>query len=32
VEIQGVLKLNDKNPDQMIYVIEKAEFLGELDY
>jgi hypothetical protein len=32
VEIQGVLKLIDKNPDQMIYVLEKAEFLGELDY
>lgn len=32
VEIHGVLKLNDKNPDQMIYVIENAEFLGELDY
>ncbi len=32
VEIHGTLKLNDKNPDQMIYVLENAEFLGELDY
>ncbi len=32
VEIQGILKLNDKNPDQMIYVLEDAEFLGELEY
>ena len=32
VEIHGTLKLNDKNPDQMMYVLEHAEFLGEIDY
>jgi hypothetical protein len=31
-EIQGVLKLNDADPDKMIYVLEKAEITGEVDF
>ncbi|HEY9007074.1 DUF3299 domain-containing protein [Ohtaekwangia sp.] len=29
IEIQGKLMLNDRNPDQMIYIVENAEVLGE---
>jgi hypothetical protein len=29
IEIQGKLKLNDKNPDQMIYILENVEIIGE---
>ncbi|HEY9045915.1 MAG TPA: DUF3299 domain-containing protein [Ohtaekwangia sp.] len=29
IEIQGKLMLNDKNPDQMIYILENAEVIGE---
>jgi hypothetical protein len=29
IEIQGKLMLNDRNPDQMIYILENAEVLGE---
>lgn len=29
VEFRGVLRLNASNPDKMIYILEKAEFLGE---
>lgn len=32
VEFRGTLKLNDKDPDKMIYVLENAEYLGEADY
>ncbi|MBN8651657.1 MAG: hypothetical protein J0L67_09530 [Cytophagales bacterium] len=32
VEIKGKLGLNDSNPDQMIYVLVGAEFLGEIDF
>ena len=32
IEVRGTLRLNDKNPDQMIYVLEDAEVLGTLDY
>jgi hypothetical protein len=32
VEIKGRLMLNDKNPDKMIYLLEKAEFLGAIDF
>lgn len=32
VEVKGKLVLNDSNPDQMIYVLVNAEFLGEIDY
>ena len=31
VEVSGVLKLNDTNPDQMIYVLENAEILGPVE-
>jgi hypothetical protein len=29
VEIQGILRLNGKDPDKMIYILEQAEVLGE---
>ena len=32
LEIKGKLILNDKNPDKMIYILEKAEFLGAVDF
>lgn len=32
VEIKGKFVVNRTNPDRMIYVLEKAEFLGEIDY
>lgn len=32
IEIKGRLILNDKNPDKMIYILEKAEFLGAVDF
>jgi hypothetical protein len=32
IEVKGVLKLNDSDPDQMIYILEDAEFLGEIDF
>lgn len=32
VEVRGTLRLNDENPDQMIYVLQDAEVLGTLDY
>lgn len=28
IQVRGVLHLNDKDPDQMIYVLESAEILG----
>lgn len=31
VEIRGILRLNDKDPDGMIYKIEQAEYLGEIE-
>ena len=31
VEVSGVLKLNDTNPDQMIYVLEDAVILGPVE-
>jgi hypothetical protein len=31
MEIKGVLKLNDKDPDKMIYVLEKAELVGPVE-
>jgi hypothetical protein len=30
VEIRGVLKLNDTDPDKMIYILENAELIGEV--
>jgi hypothetical protein len=32
VEVKGKLKLNDSDPDKMIYILEQAEFLGIIDY
>ncbi len=32
IEIKGILRLNSIDPDQMIYRIEQAEFLGEVDF
>ena len=32
VEIQGVLRLNGKDPDKMIYVLEQAEITGEAGF
>lgn len=32
VSVRGVLKLNDTNPDQMIYILEAAEVLGEVGF
>ncbi|HNT50454.1 MAG TPA: hypothetical protein PLM56_13890 [Cyclobacteriaceae bacterium] len=32
VEVKGRLVLNDSNPDKMIYILENAEFLGEIDF
>lgn len=32
VEVKGILRLNDSDPDKMIYILESAEYLGELDF
>lgn len=32
IEIKGILRLNDKDPDKMIYMLEQAESLGEVGY
>lgn len=32
VEISGVLRLNDSNPDGMVYTLEQAELLGEIEF
>lgn len=32
VEIKGILRLNDKDPDKMIYILEQAEFIGEVEF
>lgn len=32
VEVRGTLRLNDQDPDKMIYVLEGAEVLGTVDY
>jgi hypothetical protein len=32
LEISGVLKLNDKEPDKMIYILENAEIVGDVDF
>lgn len=32
VEVRGVLRINDSNPDEMIYVLEQAELISEIDY
>lgn len=30
LEVKGVLRLNDKDPDKMMYVLENAEIIGEI--
>jgi hypothetical protein len=30
IEIRGVLQLNEKDPEKMIYVLEQAEIIGEV--
>ena len=32
VEVRGVLRLNEKDPDKMIYVLEQAELIGEIEF
>jgi hypothetical protein len=32
VEVSGTLKLNDKDPDKMIYILENAEVTGEVEF
>ncbi len=32
IELKGILRLNDKDPDRMIYRIEQAEYLGEVEF
>jgi hypothetical protein len=32
MQIKGILRLNDKDPDKMIYVLEKAEVIGEVSF
>jgi hypothetical protein len=32
IEIKGILRLNDTDPNKMIYVIELAEFLGKVEF
>jgi hypothetical protein len=31
IEIMGILRLNSSNPDKMIYVLESAEVIGEVE-
>jgi len=32
IEVKGILRLNDDDPDSMIYVLDEAEVLGALDF
>jgi len=32
IEIRGVLKLNERDPDKMIYILENAEVVGEVGF
>ena len=32
VEVRGTLRLNDRDPDRMIYILEDASILGTLDF
>jgi len=32
IEVNGVLKLNNSDPEKMIYILEKAEVVGELGF
>jgi hypothetical protein len=31
IELKGILRLNDQDPDKMIYILEQAEFIGEVE-
>lgn len=31
IEIKGILRLNDQDPDKMIYILEQGEFIGEVE-
>ena len=31
IQVKGILRLNDSDPDRMIYVLEQAEVLGPVD-
>ena len=31
IELKGTLRLNDKDPDKMIYILDQAEFVGEVE-
>lgn len=32
VEVRGILRLNEDDPDNMMYILENAELLGEIDF
>jgi hypothetical protein len=32
VEIKGLLRLNDKDPDKMMYILDNAELVGEVGF
>lgn len=32
VQVRGILRLNDRDPDKMIYVLEDAEVLGPVEF
>ena len=32
IEVRGILKLNNTNPDEMIYKLEDVEYLGVVDF
>ncbi len=32
IEVKGKLLINQHNPDQMMYILENGEFLGEIEY
>lgn len=32
IEVKGILRLNDHEPDRMIYILEQAEYLGVVDF
>lgn len=32
VQVRGILRLNDSNPDKMIYILENAEVLGPVEF
>ena len=32
IEVKGILRLNDKDPDKLIYILEQAEYLGEIEF